>query len=216
MVRRGLLTIAAATAIALLAACQPIQPAPQSMPGANGGGLPPGPAEPAAIVLPDGTECLWAGMGATMAFDGERLNYTCGMSDAGETVLLGDIVQDEETVWTVTKGLVTHGDDGFSLAESEPVTFFLAQLDLSDGDTCLHAGFGATFGYDDKRANWTCNEQEGKIVAVLGPLLPGDADEPGAYYADKWVGTMTVDKGFVGQTEFMVPVVKIVGQERNQ
>lgn len=208
----GYLAIGAVVSASLLAACQPIQPA-VSRPGANGGGLPPGPAAPTAIVLPDGAECKWAGEGATLAFDGQRVNYNCGSSDAGETVLLGDIVQEQETVWTVTKGTVVQAASGFTLTESMPITFFLAQLDLVDGDTCLHAGFGATFGVNDKRANWTCQEQEGKIVAVMGPLEAGSADEPGAYYADKWVGHMDNDKGFVGETEFRVPVVQIVGND---
>lgn len=41
----------------------------------------------AEIVLADGTVCRHAGEGATLAFDGKRLNYTCGRS-AG---LIGDI-----------------------------------------------------------------------------------------------------------------------------
>lgn len=213
--KRTLVVLAvAALATFVMAGCQLIQPMPQSMPGANGGGLPPGPADPTTIILPDGSTCQWAGEGATLAFDGKRVNYTCTSADAGDTVLVGDITQDEETVWTVTEGTVVTGTNGFELQDAHDVTFFLAELDLVDGDTCLHAGFGATFGYDDKRANWTCNEVEGKIVAVLGPLTPGDADEPGAYYADKWIGVMDSEKGFVGQTEFNVPVVTIKGENK--
>ena len=36
-----------------------------------------------AIQLHDGARCLFAGKGATLAFDGKRLNYTCGNTAGG-------------------------------------------------------------------------------------------------------------------------------------
>lgn len=178
---------------------------PSTMPGQDGGGLPPGPADPTAIILPDGNECLWAGEGATLAFDGERVNYTCSTEN---TVLIGDPVQDEETVWTVTVGTL----DGTELASSEEVTFQLNELDLVDGSVCLHAGRGATMAFEEGRLNWSCGEDAQGMYGVFGALQPGDDDEPGAYYAIKILFTSTAS-GFAPQTTFRVPVTTIVGSE---
>lgn len=53
----------------------------------------------AEIVLADGTVCRHAGAGATLAFEGKRLNYTCGRS-AG---LMGDLAIRAGGVFEVEK-----------------------------------------------------------------------------------------------------------------
>lgn len=67
------------------------------------------------IVLSDGTICSHAGEGATLAFDGKRLNYTC---DAAEIALIGDIVIQAGGVYQVEKAKL----EGTELTASEMVT----------------------------------------------------------------------------------------------
>lgn len=69
----------------------------------------------AEIELEDGTVCLHAGEGATLAFDGKRLNYTCGGPSVG---LIGDIAISAGGVFQVEAAQL----DGTSLASSEMVT----------------------------------------------------------------------------------------------
>lgn len=188
----------------LLIACQPIQ-AP--MPGANGGGLPPPPPEPAAILLPDGTRCLWAGEGATLAFNDQRLNYTCGEVGEETIGLLGDLVPAETGVWSIERALIGRDSNGFVLKESESVTFLAATLDLADGAQCAFAGTGATLAFDGKRLNYTCDEEGEDSFAILGDLEAGEA---GVYFAEK-VLLGRNDQGFFVQTTFRVPVAQING-----
>ncbi len=61
-------------------------------------------------------QCAFAGEGATLAFEGERLNYTCGDPSVG---LLGALKQGEAGLWTATKVILEHSDSGFAIAESE-------------------------------------------------------------------------------------------------
>jgi hypothetical protein len=67
----------------------------------------------AEIVLADGTVCRHAGEGATLAFDGKRLNYTCGRS-AG---LIGDIDRQAGGLFAIEKAML-HGTE---LVSSEVV-----------------------------------------------------------------------------------------------
>jgi hypothetical protein len=206
-----LLTLALTLGL-LLAGCQPIQPLPAAVDSVPA----PGSAVKAMdIILPSGEVCLWAGQGATLAFDGERVNYVCdpdqSASRGNEIVLLGDPVAEEETVWTVTRGIVTRENEQFVLAESAPVTFFLAQLDLADESVCLHAGFGATFAAADQRVNWTCGDAE-PLQVVAGPLSPGGMDEAGVYYALK-AQVSSSDAGFVTDSSESVPVIRITGAD---
>lgn len=67
----------------------------------------------AEIVLADGTVCLHAGEGATLAFDGKRLNYTCGHSVG----LIGDIAMRAGGMFEVEKASL----NGTSLVSSDVV-----------------------------------------------------------------------------------------------
>lgn len=68
----------------------------------------------AEIRLADGTLCRHAGDGATLAFDGKRLNYTCGRSIG----LIGDLAVGAGGVFEVEKANLS----GTSLVSSEVVT----------------------------------------------------------------------------------------------
>lgn len=165
--------------LALLTACQPLQP---PVPDAGDGTIPAASAQPATIVLPDGMTCAWAGAGATLAFDGKRLNYTCSDSDGTIIGLLGDPTPTAIGYWSVEKATITHGTDGFALDASETVEFLAATLDLADGTQCAFAGEGATMAFDGKRLNYSCPDEEGLTVGLLGDLVAGEA---GVLYAEK-------------------------------
>jgi hypothetical protein len=146
--------IVALGALMLLAACTlTIQPE------ANRGEE----ATVAEFVLPDGTTCLFSGTGATVAFDGKRANYTCGPLDATESstqtlAILDDPMIVGPTEYFVDLATVAQTEGGFELHASEVISFTAWEVVLEDGRVCLHAGFGATMGFDDKRLNYTCDK----------------------------------------------------------
>ena len=84
-----------------------------------------------AIQLPDGSQCLFAGKGATLAFDGKRLNYTCGNTASGEQIgLLGDLER-KGTTLTAEKITLGHNDKGFFFKESQKITMEITQAELA-------------------------------------------------------------------------------------
>lgn len=111
------------------------------------------------IVLPDGTACLHAGEGATLSYEDKRLNYTCGEKMS----LIGDIVITNGTEMTVEAAML----DGPTLTGSEPITFTIAAIELTDGTTCLNAGQGATLAFGGKRVNYTCGGSEAGLMGDI-------------------------------------------------
>jgi uncharacterized lipoprotein YbaY len=156
----------------LITACQPIQaPAPSATEGA----VPPVITAPAIIVLPDGSACRWAGEGATLAFDGKRLNYTCSDTPEPTLGLIGDVTQLADGQLTVEVATISHGTNGFALERNEVLTFPIPELLLADGDRCLWAGEGATLAFDGNRLNYTCESGPNGEVGILGGLALGEA-----------------------------------------
>ncbi len=197
MFRKSLLGVAALVVVLLLGACTAVQPiapemstippatpesemstippaAPPKVEGsATGAGTDMQAAPTAAFVLPDGNTCLFAGTGATLAFDGKRVTYTCDMAPEGKMVgILGDPVPTGETEWQVEVATIAHGDGGFTLESSETIEFTAWMISLAAGARCLHAGFGATMGFDNSgRLDYTCDQ----IAAdAIGPANGGD------------------------------------------
>jgi hypothetical protein len=121
------------------------------------------------IQLPDGTQCLHAGRGATLAFDGKRLNYTCGTDGEDEVGLIGDMGLDLD-ILTVEKALYGRDDSGFVLKASEPVVMIVVEIELPDGTQCLNAGHGATIALDGKRLNYTCGTEGEDEVGLIGDM----------------------------------------------
>jgi len=109
--------------------------------------------------------CLFAGTGATLAFEGKRLNFTCGSPEVG---LLGDIVL-SDAGWTIEKATIGSGDAGFELLSSEMV--LAEHIELADGTSCAFAGTGATLAFEGKRLNFSCGSPE---VGLLGEVTLGD------------------------------------------
>lgn len=139
----------------------------------------------AEFVLPDGTRCVYAhtGFSATgkpMDFDGKRVNYNCEPSyvvkDA-HLVLLGEPEMAGPTEYNVEFGTIIRvqstENDGFDLKASEVISFTAWEITLADGRVCLHAGFGATMGFDGQRLNYTCDEGDSSAdeVGLMGELV---------------------------------------------
>ena len=207
-----LLILLALTTLILSACVAPIAapPADATEPPAEEGAAVPVDEEGfvASITLPDGTECLNAGQGATMAFDGERVNYTCGTIDEGDVVLLGDLVSPMLDQLVVTRGITTHGGDGFSLVESNEITMRMSEVTLADGMLCLNAGQGATMGFDDKRVNYTCDTTDEGDVVLLGDF---QADGTALMVERGLVVRGEGDAGFELAESEMVSVSSVVG-----
>ena len=70
------------------------------------------------IELQDGTLCAFAGTGATMGFDGKRLNFTCSPPADTFTGLLGDVQLGDEG-WEIERAEIARSATGFSLESSE-------------------------------------------------------------------------------------------------
>ncbi len=106
------------------------------------------------LLLPEEVQCQFAGFGATLAFEGKRLNYTCG-ENLG---LIGEITlqQDEMTLELATL-------QGTNLVSSEVKTLPMLEIELEDGTLCRNAGRGATLAFEGKRLNFTCGDSAGLI-----------------------------------------------------
>jgi predicted small lipoprotein YifL len=63
------------------------------------------------IILDDGTNCAFAGLGATTGIGDKRLNFTCGENGDYTIGLFGDITLGDKG-WEITKGEVKITNDG--------------------------------------------------------------------------------------------------------
>jgi heat shock protein HslJ len=139
----------------------------------------------AEFVLPDGTSCLFAGTGATIAFDDKRVNYTCepvsakeGSTEEGTTLgLLGDpivIGPREYAVELATIGRNSAGD-AFELRASQVMSYTVWEVTLEDGRVCTHAGFGTMISFGDgPERNYACDKGDSTAdeVGLMGELMP--------------------------------------------
>ena len=215
---RKAIVVSALGAMALLGACTiTVQPLADPGSGAESGVVESGAADTVAeFVLPDGTSCLFSGTGATVAFDGKRANYTCVPVDATESTtqtlaILGDPIVTGPTEYFVDLATIARTDGGFELHSSEVISFTAWQVVLADGRVCLHAGFGATMGFDDKRLNYTCDKGSSTAdeVGLMGELVNAGAG----------VWTAQIDEigrdanGFVQLSSNQVAVAQVSGAE---
>ncbi|HYN02197.1 MAG TPA: hypothetical protein VE359_07115, partial [Vicinamibacteria bacterium] len=60
------------------------------------------------------------GKGATLAFEGQRATYTCGMKDGDTVALLGDLAA-AEGGFRIVRARIAGGESGFTLRSSEPI-----------------------------------------------------------------------------------------------
>ncbi len=70
------------------------------------------------IQLADGTECAFAGTGATIAIEDKRANFTCPRTPDGDVVLLGNIEAGAKG-GQIVKAVLTRTDAGFTAKASE-------------------------------------------------------------------------------------------------
>jgi hypothetical protein len=173
-------TLLPALCLGALAACTPAEET------VTAPATPPAEGAATAIVLPDGTECLNAGQGATLTFEGQRLNYTCNDT----TGLVGDVVITNGTEMTLAVATL----EGTTITESEAMGLTVNAVELADGTVCLNAGQGATLAFEGKRLNFTCPD-----AAVEAGLLGDITDDDGVFSVEmatlegtQLVGTETV------------------------
>ena len=126
------------------------------------------------VVLPGGEICAYAGEGATLAFDAQRLAWTCEVAPTGPRGLFGAPVVVGETgvSWRLGTSARRADGAGFELVRLESVDARVARFTIPSGETCAFAGEGATLAFDGRRVHYTC---DGDLVA-LGAFT---ADERG-------------------------------------
>lgn len=120
------------------------------------------------VTLPSGEACGYAGEGATLAFDGLRLSWTCEVASSGPRGLFGEpVVLGETNVsWRIGSTARRADGGGFELARLESVDGRVVRFTTATGGSCSFAGEGATLAFGGDRVNYTCDADE---VAV-GPL----------------------------------------------
>ncbi len=72
------------------------------------------------IALTDGLTCRFSGTGASLAFEGRRASYTCGMRDGDTIALLGDL-EPVEGGFRIVRARIAQGESGFALRSSETI-----------------------------------------------------------------------------------------------
>ena len=143
----------------------PAVPAPAAaattVPGIAGGG------EITALTLPDGA-LPEHGQGATLAFEGQRLNFDCGQSGVDRLGLA-------RAAHPRPRGAPPGPEGGdrlerglSSVRKAEPDLARASEIALADGLTCRLAGRGATLAFEGRRASFTCGMKDGDTVALLG------------------------------------------------
>jgi hypothetical protein len=135
-----------------------------STPGVAAGG------EITALTLPDGTVCQSTGKGATLAFDGRRLNFDCGSSGVDRLGLLGPLTLGPGGLLQVQKAEITWTEGLSSVRKAETTLGRASEIALGDGLTCRLTGRGATLAFEGRRASFTCGMKDGDTVALLGDL----------------------------------------------
>jgi hypothetical protein len=103
---------------------------------------------------------------------GDPITYDCGDGRG----LRGE-VRIDGTYMTVDR----EGRENFdrdAIIESENIRFLIAEIVLTDGTICRHAGEGATLAFEGKRLNYTC----GRSAGLIGDI---DIQTGGVFEAEK-------------------------------
>jgi hypothetical protein len=133
----------------------------------------PTPAAATSIRLPDGTLCQWSGSGATVSFNGQRVNYNCGArSDGGTTVILG-IPTFQNNVWQVNVGIVDLVGGQATLRSSQTQSMVFGQVTLVDGTICTwQGGTSSTPTVENRPLNYTCGRPEEGLLGDFTTSQP--------------------------------------------
>jgi hypothetical protein len=161
-------------------------------------------AEPTPSPTPSGTgwRCAFAGTGATLAFDGKRLNFTCPQQKEAGVGLLGDPVPGSQG-WEIEMGVYAHGDEGFTLQSSQMVT--VMEIELSDGMHCPFVGTGASLAFEGKRLNFSCPRDGDNEVGLLGDVVRTDRG-----WEMERATIAHTSEGFELQSSEMVPIAALI------
>lgn len=122
------------------------------------------------VTLPSGEVCGYAGEGATLAFDGLRLSWTCEVAPSGPRGLFGEpVVLGETNVsWRIGSTARRADGGGFELARLETVDGRAVRFTTVTGSSCALAGDGATLAFGGERVNYTCDGDEVAVGALAG------------------------------------------------
>jgi hypothetical protein len=113
-----------------------------------------------------GLRCGFSGTGATLAFAGKRLNFTCGEVAGKEVGLLGDVAPGDRG-WEIEKATMTRTEAGFAVQSTEMV--WVAQVELVDGTLC--APTGEVGEVEGKRVHFACPPEGGNDVGLIGDIV---------------------------------------------
>jgi len=122
------------------------------------------------VTLPSGEVCGYAGEGATLAFNGLRLSWTCEVAPSGPRGLFGEpVVLGETNVsWRIGSTARRADGAGFELARLESVDARVVRFTTITGSSCAFAGEGATLAFGGDRVNYTCDGDDVAIGALTG------------------------------------------------
>ena len=152
------------------AVAPPAAPAAPPTPSAAMPEVPAAGGEITAVSLPDGVVCRSTGKGATLAFDGRRLNFDCGPSGVDKLGLLGALAIGPEGLLVAQKAEIAWNEGAFVARQQVPTVARASEIALADGLTCRFAGKGATLAFEGRRASYTCGMKSGDTVTLLGDL----------------------------------------------
>jgi hypothetical protein len=90
------------------------------------------------VTLPSGEVCGYAGGGATLAFDGLRLSWTCEVAPTGPRGLLGDpvILGETNVSWRLASTARRSDGAGFELARLDSIDGRVVRFVTVTGSTC--------------------------------------------------------------------------------
>jgi len=84
-----------------------------------------------ALELEDGTLCQFAGTGATITIDDQRLNYTCEAGEENTVGLIGDIEATDDG-WAIAKAVIVQDGANFVAESSELALISALEVAASD------------------------------------------------------------------------------------
>jgi heat shock protein HslJ len=122
------------------------------------------------VTLPSGEVCGYAGEGATLAFDGLRLSWTCEVAPSGPRGLFGEpvVLGDTNVSWRIGSTARRADGGGFELARLESVDARVVRFTTVTGSSCSFAGEGATLAFGGDRVNYTCDGDEVAVGSLIG------------------------------------------------
>jgi len=137
----------------------------------------PAPAAPSvggrvmALALEDGTVCRSPGRGATLAFGGRRVNFTCPpAADGRGTVLLGPLEPGPRGTLLTRWGSLTQEQDRLVFGDEKEVAVRVAEIETADRRVCVSPPVGPQVVEREDRVTFSCGQENVDFVVLLGEL----------------------------------------------